>query len=54
MLEHRTQVAFKGKREHKIKVKSPILAYPSHHIHSSREHGSRDYVIVPDIVKQNV
>ena len=29
MPEHRTQIAFKGKREHIAKVNIPNLAYPS-------------------------
>ena len=39
MVEHRTQFAFKGKREHIAKVNMPNIAYPSQHI------GSKDHVL---------
>ena len=32
MPEHRTQLAFKGKREHIVKVNIPDKALPSEHI----------------------
>ena len=32
MVEHRTQFAFKGKREHITKVKMPNIAYSNQHI----------------------
>ena len=51
MVEHRTQFAFKGKREHTAKVNMPIIAYPNQHIDIEIPHGSRDPVIVPDTVK---
>ena len=51
MVEHRTQFAFKGKREHIAKVSIPNIAYPSQHIDIDIPHGSRDHVIIPDTVK---
>ena len=51
MVEHRTQFAFKGKREHIAKVNMPNMAYPNHHIDIEIPHCSRDHVIVPDTVK---
>ena len=51
MVEHRTQFAFKGKREHISKVNIPNIAYPSQHIDTDIPHGSRDHVIIPDTVK---
>ena len=51
MVEHRTQFAFKGKREHIGKVNMPNIAYPNQHIDIEIPHGSRDHVIVPDIAK---
>ena len=51
MIEHRTQFAFKAKREHIAKVNMPNIAYPSQHINIKIPHGSRDHVIVPDTVK---
>ena len=51
MVEHRTQFAFKGKREHIAKVNMPNIAYPNQHIDIETLHGSRDQVIVPDTVK---
>ena len=51
IVEHRTQFAFKGKREHKAKVNMPNIAYPNQHIDIEILHGSRDHVIVPDTVK---
>ena len=32
MVEHRTQFAFKGKREHIAKVNIPNIAYPNQNI----------------------
>ena len=49
--EHRTQFAFKGKREHIAKVNMPNVTYPNQHIDIEITHGSRDHVIVPDTVK---
>ena len=51
MVEHRTQFAFKSKREHQAKVNIPNIAYPNQHIDIEMPHGSRDHVIVPDTVK---
>ena len=51
MVEHRTQFAFKEKREHIAKVKMPNIAYPSQHTDIEIPHGSRDHVIIPDTVK---
>ena len=51
MTEHRTQFAFKGKREHISKVNMSNIAYPSQHIDIEIPHGSRDHVIIPDTVK---
>ena len=51
MVEHRTQFAFKGKREHISKVKMSNIAYPSQHIDIEIPHGSRDHVIAQDTVK---
>ena len=50
MVEHRTQFAFKGNREHIAKVSMPNIAYPNQHIDIEIPHGSRDHVIVPDTV----
>ena len=51
MIEHRTQFAFKSKREHIAKVNMPNIAYPNQNIDTEMPHGSRDHVIVPDTVK---
>ena len=51
MIEHRTQFAFKGKREHIAKVNMPNIAHPNQHIEIEILHGSRDHVIIPDTVK---
>ena len=51
MIEHRTQLAFKGKREHIAKVNIPNIAYPNQRTDIEIPHGSRDHVIVPDTVK---
>ena len=51
MVEHRTQFAFKGKREHIAKVNMPNIAYLNQHIDIEILHGSRDHVIIPDTVK---
>ena len=45
MVEHRTQFAFKGKREHIAKLNMPNIAYPSQHIAIKISHDSRDHVI---------
>ena len=49
MVEHKTQFVFKGKREHIAKANTPNIAYQ--HIDIEIPHGSRDHVIVPDIIK---
>ena len=46
--EHRTQFAFKGKREHIVKVNIPNIGYPGQHIDVKIPAGSRDQVIVPN------
>ena len=51
MAEHRTQFAFKGKREHIAKVNIPNIAYPSQYIDTDIPHGSRDHAIIPNTVK---
>ena len=51
IVEHRTQLAFKGKREHIAKINKSNIAYPNQHIDTEIPHGSRDHVNVPDIVK---
>ena len=51
MVEHRTQFAFKGKREHIAKVNMPNIAYPNQHIGIEILHGSSDHVNIPDTVK---
>ena len=42
MIEHRTQFAFKGKREHIAKVNMPNIAYPNQHIDNEILHGNND------------
>ena len=49
--EHRTQFAFKGKREHIVKVDIPNIGYPNQHIDVEIPAGSRDQIIVPDTLK---
>ena len=51
LVEHRTQFAFKDKREHISKVNIPNIAHPGQHIHIEIPHGSRDDVIITDTVK---
>ena len=51
MIEHRTQFAFKCKREHIAKINMPIIAYPNQHIDIEILHASRDHVIIPDTVE---
>ena len=51
IIEHRTQFAFKGKRENIAKVDMPNIAYPNQHTDIEISHGSRDHVIIPDTVK---
>ena len=49
--EHRTQFAFKGNREHIVKVNIPNIGYPNQHINVEIPAGSRDQIIVPDTLK---
>ena len=49
--EHRTQSAFKGKREHIVKVNIPNIGYQNQHIDVEIPAESRDQIIVPDILK---
>ena len=54
MMKHRTQFAFKDKRDHISKVNIPNKAYPSQYIDIQIPHGSnttRDKVIIPNTVK---
>ena len=51
MVEHKTQFAFKDKREHIAKVNMPNIEYPGQHIDIEIPHCTRDHVIVPDTVK---
>ena len=51
MVDHRTQFAFKGKREHIAKVNIPNIAHQNQHIDIEIPHDSRDHVIVPGTVK---
>ena len=51
MVEHKTQFAFKGKREYKAKANMPNIAYTNQPIDIEIPHGSRDHVIIPDTVK---
>ena len=51
MVEHRTQFAFKGKREHFATVNTPNIAYPGQHFKIIIPQGSADHVIVPDTIK---
>ena len=51
MIEHRTQFALKGKREHIARVNIPIIAYPNQHTDIEIPHGSRNHVIVPDTIR---
>ena len=51
MVEHRTQFAFKGKREHFATVNTPNIAYPGQQFKIIIPQGSADHVIVPDTIK---
>ena len=51
MIKHRTQFAFKGKREHIATVNTPNIAYLGQHFKIIIPQGSADHVIVPDTVK---
>ena len=51
MVEHRTQFAFKGKREHIAKVNMSNTAYPNQHFDIEIPHGLREHAIIPGAVK---
>ena len=51
MIEHRTQFAFKGKREYIAMVNTPNIAYPGQNFKIIILQGSADHVIVPGILK---
>ena len=51
MVEHKTQFAFKGKRDHITKVNKPNINFTNQQIDIKIPHGSRDHVIVPDTAK---
>ena len=51
MVGHRTQLAFKSKREYIAKANIPNIAYSSQQINIKIPHGSRDHVIVLDTIK---
>ena len=51
MIEHKTQFAFKGEREHIATVNTPNIAYPGQHFKIIIPQGSADHVIVPDTVR---
>ena len=51
MIENRTQFAFKGKREHIVKVNMPNITCSNQHTDIEIRNGSRDHVIVLDTVK---
>ena len=50
MPRHRTQFAFKRKREHIAKINIPNLAYTDQHIDIEIPHVSKYHVIMPDTV----
>ena len=51
LIEHRTQFASKGKREHIATANTPNIAYPDQHFKTIIPQGSFDHAIVPDIFK---
>ena len=51
LIEHRTQFASKGKREHIATANTPNIAYPGQHFKTIIPQDSFDHAIVPDIVK---
>ena len=51
MVEHRTQFAFKGKREHISKVNIPNITYAGQNTDTGIPRGSSDNVVVSDTVK---
>ena len=50
MIEHRTQFAFKGKREHISKANVSNIVYPGQNADIEIPHGSRDHAIIPDTI----
>ena len=51
MVEHRTQPAFKGNREHIVSVNIPNMAYLGQHVDIKIPHGSGNCLIVSDTLK---
>ena len=51
MAEHRTQFAFKCKREYIATINIPNIAYPGQHLKIIIPQGSADHVIVLDTIK---
>ena len=51
MLQHRTQLAFKGKREHRAEVNILNMTYTNQHLKIELPHGLRDLAIVTDTIK---
>ena len=51
MIKHRTQFAFKGKREHITTVSTPNIEYTGQKFEIIISQGSADHVIVPDAPK---
>ena len=51
MIGHKTQFAFKGKKEHIATVNTPNIAYPGQHFKIIIPQGSADHAIVPDTVR---
>ena len=54
MVEHGTQFACKGKREHIATVNTPNITYPGQHFKIIIPQGSTDHVIIPDTLKITV
>ena len=51
MLQHRTQLAFKGKRGHRAEVNILNMTYTNQHLKIELPHGLRDLAIVTDTIK---
>ena len=51
MVEHRTQLAFKGKREHIVSVNITNMSYLGQNVDIKIPQGSGNRVIVPDTLK---
>ena len=51
MAENRISNAFDGTREHMVKPNTPNMAHPDQHIDIEIPKGSRDHVIVADVLK---